>query len=351
MAKFRAYFYCDLSKNTGLGHFRRLSFITEHVRRQFRGECIFLVEPSKGFASHQRLIFQETKCRVISFESRKQNSWKRLKPAQLLIIDSYLISPLDLKTWRKFFKSTFVVIDDLERGFNNADIVISPNVLQPGSAPSVQKKNGQVILRGEKYFTLNQTCVSHNRSKRKLRSQLRNILVSIGGNPKKDVIDKILRNLKRSSKNKLNCRIMLGPFGSAPASSFNQKLITELHCQFIRNMSNIKQLLWADIAVISGGVTKYETTALGTPCFILTQHRAQIPFVRSFMSRKTAISMGIADIFSEHSFQKKFSYMNQYRIRRDLSKRSKRLIDGRGFERILPWLRICLRKNKAEKGV
>lgn len=331
----KVFLLCDCSRKEGLGHFRRLVFFHDQLQRRLRAAYTFLIPPSPEFSQVRRIVKGQTGLGTWPFEPAKASFWKRVGGAGLVVADSYSLKPEILSEWRDEIGGAIVVIDDLNRKFEAADMVISPNVPKDGNGPLAERRNRQWILRGEKYFVLDRRYEKLHKQKRKLSPKPRHVLISIGGSPSPGLLSRMVEGLKAKGGQRLRFRVMRGPF-TAPRK---QKLSSPDVCD---------QLLWADIAIISGGVTKYEAAALGTPSLIVAQHQAQLPFVRPFIEKRAAIGLGLGRSFSKESLKKKLGLFNDYSFRRRLSARAKKLVDGRGFERIWPILQKVIRRNQAQ---
>ena len=131
--------------------------------------------------------------------------------------------------------------------------------------------------------------------------------------------------------------MIIGPANKNLASL--QQLAKELPCRItiLHAPDNIPELMeWADIAILAGGSTVWEALHMGVPCILL-----------SYADNQLRVAPKLGDLgyvlYSGHfngSIPLKFvndlkALLTDSSLRVALSERGRKLIDGKGVERII----------------
>ena len=88
----------------------------------------------------------------------------------------------------------------------------------------------------------------------------------------------------------------------------------------------------SDIAIISGGVSVYEVAAVGTPAIVICQNKHED--TNAFEDYGFVIKLGLENQTEQIIKEKIEELIDEYELRKQLSKRSKELVDGNGAERV-----------------
>ena len=95
-------------------------------------------------------------------------------------------------------------------------------------------------------------------------------------------------------------------------------------------------MLWADLAVTADGLTKYETAVTGTPSIIIAQAEQKSKVASEFEKRGSAWHLGHGSRVSERDIARAVAMaLQDDSFRREMSKNGRKLVDGRGIERII----------------
>ena len=95
-------------------------------------------------------------------------------------------------------------------------------------------------------------------------------------------------------------------------------------------------MLWCDAAVISGGLTKYELAATGTPGISLAQHEEEDRLTALFAAKGSIKHLGMGSAVQEQTIaQAAAGLLNNFKERQAMASAGKKLVDGRGLERVL----------------
>jgi len=231
-----------------------------------------------------------------------------------------------------------VTIDDLSVMPFLSDVVINPT---HGAETMEYCLNGDTkFLLGSAYFIFRGEFRKAAGVNREIVKEARNILVTIGGSDPLNLTVKVARALcKLEIASNLNLRIVLG-VGSS--DSTKQELENALegftgNCELIRGSGNMAELmLWSDLAITGAGLTKYETAVTGTPSIIISRLDDQSKRAREFEEKGSTWHLGPGSRVDEGDIVKATTKVLQdYTLRSEMSKNGRKLVDGRGIERII----------------
>ena len=103
---------------------------------------------------------------------------------------------------------------------------------------------------------------------------------------------------------------------------------------------------WADIAVVSGGLSKYEAALTGTPSLVIAQTEHEVDWMDKFESAETADYVGYAKDISVPMLIDALDHLNTDRQAREtMSTRGKALVAGAGVHRIVGEVKAFLRSE------
>ncbi len=107
--------------------------------------------------------------------------------------------------------------------------------------------------------------------------------------------------------------------------------------RLVRNAANMPELMaWADMAIISGGTTSYETAFMGLPCMIVIIAENQVRVAERFAEIGAAANLGWHNDLSRVLIQRKVEDLRiNCRSRQSMSRISRQLVDGQGASRVI----------------
>lgn len=231
-----------------------------------------------------------------------------------------------------------VTIDDLNEMAFPSEIVINPNY----GAENMNydsSKNTKFLL-GPAYFIFRQEFIEATKVNREIKKDVQNILVTMGGSDLLGLTSKVagaLTKLGRTANSSL--RIVLGIDFTDAGKRELREILSEFvgTYELIQGSNKVAELmLWADLAITGGGLTKYETAVTGTPGIIISQVAHQADLVKEFEKEGTALNLGLGSKISEEDIAEAVRrLLRDDALRAEMSKKGKKLVDGRGIERII----------------
>ena len=113
----------------------------------------------------------------------------------------------------------------------------------------------------------------------------------------------------------------------------------------VENMS--KLMLGSDVAITNSGLTKYELSVLGVPSIIISNNTQQALYSEDFSSYGSSIHLGSISVVNDKYIREScVDLMKDYKLRLNMSKKGKGLLDSDGLKRI--WKVLFNYKNNKD---
>ncbi|MGQ9629937.1 MAG: UDP-2,4-diacetamido-2,4,6-trideoxy-beta-L-altropyranose hydrolase [bacterium] len=226
--------------------------------------------------------------------------------------------------------------DDLGSGRSLADYVIDAN-LSPEE--NIADSGNTRYMLGPKYMVLNGSFTQYAR-KRKSIGEVKQIMITMGGSDPQNLTSRVIRALDEVRGDIKTIVVTGGAFAHYDALQDTLNNIRgDLILRF--DIPNMAELMYqSDIAITSGGITMFEAASLGTPAIILCQNEDQMKNARRFSEAGAAVNLGLGSGIPEEAILiATISLMQNVEQRRSMSEAGKRLVDGRGRERVVEAIR------------
>jgi spore coat polysaccharide biosynthesis predicted glycosyltransferase SpsG len=218
-----------------------------------------------------------------------------------------------------------------------ADILVSPYVGAP--AAHHLPDDGQMRLLGPDYFIFRPEFTAAARCEREIRPAARRILVAIGGGDDLRLTARVARALIGMAEPDLEMRIV---FGAAYPHDLRGEVSDVLaghkgQATFLTHGTDIaQQMLWADLLVMGDGLIKYEAAVTGTPGIMLSRPESDASVNAGFVGAGTLVHAGDGTRLTPGTLADMIGALRaDIASRREMSRRGRELVDGRGLERIL----------------
>ena len=231
-----------------------------------------------------------------------------------------------------------LTIDDVSVLPFPSDILLNPNY-RAEELNYCFDENIRFLL-GPSYFIFRQEFIEAANSARGIRKEAKNIVATLGGGngDVKSALVKIVRALVSLQNSSLALRIVAGSI----SPHFEKSLQNILkgyrgNYEVLGGTDNMARLmLWSDLAITGGALTKYETAVTGTPSLVISVDEQQAGWMRQFERAGTALNLGGAWDSSEQDIGAAIErVLKSKSLRMEMSRKGKRLVDGKGIERII----------------
>jgi len=194
-------------------------------------------------------------------------------------------------------------------------------------------------LLGSKYFIFREEFRKATEIKRKIKKNANNILVTMGGSDPFKITIKVAKALSRMDKLYLNLKVVLGAAFDSKAKKEVKAILGKFKgCyKIMENCDNMaKLMLWSDLAIINGGLTKYETAITGTPTLVISHSEAEANIMRDFQKGGSAVHLGyIKDINERTIYEGVKNLLDNNLSRKRMSESGRNMLDAKGASRII----------------
>ena len=305
-----------------------------HLRR-----CIILAEKMSGFADplfllgspnpDSRRLLRSGGYRFLAGAAGR--AWKSLALPSAILLDTRICrGPERLISAARKRGVPLVSIHDLGLNPMPSDVVIDGSIL-PGPA----------TYGGTRYMVLDPAYRDLNQKPRKLGKTIRSVFVNLGGGYSTKLLPAVLEGLKLWGR---PIRVS-APRGFA---SWGRKRLRSRDWRPLRFRWELRgphaALSGADLAITAGGLSAYEALCAGTPTLALSCDSWQQKTVSALARAGACVNLGPGGELDSKSLAALVGQLDRDRVlRRTLSRRGRKTVDGRGAERVSGIIRNLIR--------
>lgn len=370
-------FRADGNAQVGSGHIMRcLSTADAFKRKSF--DCKFVLADK----SFQPLIEDRGySVHVLETDYRDMDSeWDCLRKAivkycpKLVIVDSYFVTKSYLQRLKDQVRLAY--IDDLAAFAYPVDVLVNYNAYGPEldykKLYNDEKISCPQLLLGVTYAPLRE--MFRNVPKREQKENVENVLISTGGSDPLHLALTLAIAVAEQG-NAFNYHFLVGAMNEdyekiKAVAANNQKI--HVH----HNVKDMKSLISScDLIVSAAGSTLYEICACGVPVITYALADNQLPGIEAFVNLQIAVSCGdlrkrtnvkyqvddsckvrqdgtcnviyannapiadASDVLAEDAVNRVMgaisSLSNDFKLRKKISEKMQRLVDGRGADRLV----------------
>jgi UDP-2,4-diacetamido-2,4,6-trideoxy-beta-L-altropyranose hydrolase len=333
----------DANIHIGTGHVMRCLALAQ-AWQDNGGNVTFLMSP--GSPSIEQRICSEGMTVLTSIKrpgSEEDAKYtvevaKKIESAWV-IIDGYQFGA----NYQKIVKGhncRILFIDDYGHAdYYYADIVLNQNIY---ADMSFYKKYTPytTFLLGSDFVLLRREFLQLIGYKREIPEVARKVLVTFGGGDPDNITLKVIDALKKIEINRFEVIAVVG--GVSQIYEILQQSVKDSPGFSIRNnVTNMSELMtWADVAISAGGSTCWELAFTGLPNFIITLSADQELIASELSKRGISIALGRHDEINNVAISKNISELIYSHDKRyTMFQNGKRIVDGRGTQRIISVLR------------
>jgi len=316
----------------GMGHMMRCLSIANVLRKKRNVEILFITQ---GYSEGLKKVLDagyQVKEIPVDIGPKNElnliiNFLEEFKP-HLIVVDMLDANP-DFMKRVKELGVILLSVDDLGPGKNYSDILIYNFAKNPKNHSLKQR-----CYFGPSYMPLNEKIKEvHGK---KIRKVGKNILVSFGASDPSSLTLKTIKALDKSDQN-YNVTVIIGPVFSQneKLEKIVRKTKKKYNLKFnVGQQEFIELLQKSDIAITSGGGTVYELAGTGTPGIVLCQNEHENTNV--FEEYGIVIKLGLGKLVTEKKILSTVESLSKNKnLRRKMSIKGKKLVDGKGAERVV----------------
>ncbi|MBF0168518.1 MAG: hypothetical protein HQL45_12905 [Alphaproteobacteria bacterium] len=335
------YFWPEAEQGIGMGHLMESLALSREVLR--RGGLVqFFVAPYPP-------AVDVLKCHGVPFVAEDHAKITQHMVAAsggqgnqngTLVINHRAVDPALLETLHKVGLRV-CVIDQLGDKQIISNLLVNPSTIHEWQRYTFPDRHPTCFF-GPSYAIIDPAIVAFHTRKRNFQKKNFNILVTMGGVDRTGATLRIVDALRELGP---SCEKHIIVGNGFPHKDELSRLKQEVDnsFSFFQNVADMGQRLFrADIVFSAGGGTLYEAACVGTPAIVLWEDPHERLLGKAFTEMGAAISLGNG-ISTEpwRIVQSARDLLHNVTARREMSDCGKRLIDGKGVERICDWLMFC----------
>ncbi len=313
----------------GWGNVFRLASFARYCREAGDARITFFAEGPREVCSY--LEGQGFEVEMLPEDVEPEEEHARLsahEPSDVVFAEMLDITPERQAVLRQH-GDRLVVFDDLCDHVYDADLVVCGQDL-PSHANTDLSHSRTRFLVGYEYFLCRPEFLPFADRPRRHSPNLERVLVTLGGGSYDVGYLKTAHALARTN---LEATFVLG---HADHGDLAERLRAILPgATVLGGVSDIEQRLWdCDLVIGSAGYTKLEAALTRTPCLMMSVQWHQIPLAQVFHARADTVDLGYMAYVEVDAIAGALSTMESADVRADHARRARRVVDGRGFERV-----------------
>jgi spore coat polysaccharide biosynthesis predicted glycosyltransferase SpsG len=230
------------------------------------------------------------------------------------------------------------------------DILLNQNIhADPGLYLGADERTE--LMLGLKHTMLRREFLG-KRPEPRVPSRARRLLVTLGGGDPNNFSGKVLQSLETISSAEIEARVLVGganPHGQVLA---DQAAALSQRVEILSGVEDmLTQYIWADMVVTAGGGTLWELAYLGVPSVTMIVAPNQEPASNRLHQMGAVNCLGWAGELSVESLGQSLSDLMDDPDRRSfMVETGRRLIDGRGAERVVQAMALKQVRNEEVKS-
>jgi len=344
--------YVEMTESSGYGHFMRMRNLMSQFQMSGYSHVYLAVNTDrnlKTFWCGDKPMIRIPKGRFkfqwedfLNKVSQISSAHQRLP---LILIDLPQLSAQKLK-WMDRFHLPYILFHDSNLSPYQNPIVVNPNFAAEKLEYSSVNRNTRFLL-GSPYWINPPSSRGPFLNPVEPVSQVKKILVTMGGSDPGQLTEKVLEVLSDKSFNHVEVSVVIGSYFKDRINVWKKKRGPSLskRIQWHYDVKRLTPLLKGlDLAILSGGISKYEIAEVGIPMIVLSQNREQDRVMQQFQKTGACQYLGLGKEVSKKIIKKKYVALSgDFNKRKLMSKVQRKIIDGRGYQRLCHeidhWLR------------
>jgi len=329
-------FRCRGGKFYGWGNITRLSILANKLYK--KGHKInFIYEGDKFIDKFlKKFSFKKIKLKEdITLKDEKKIFLKIKK------IDYFFVEMLDIGIQlQKFYKTktkNLIIFDDLLDKCYFSNYVIACQDHSKTTQKNIIKSNNTKLICNKKYFMLPESFQKKECQIKKINMNINSILIFLGGGDYAGAYIKIAKSLIKTKIKKIIFILTKSNYNSLYPilKSINKKF------KILNGTSNsFKDFSKSDLAIVSGGYTKFESAASLTPCIIILTQWHQGIIANNFCKANKVKNLGHYSVLAEKNLINEISRLKKKSLREKIILNFKKNISYDGTENLLKLFKL-----------
>jgi UDP-2,4-diacetamido-2,4,6-trideoxy-beta-L-altropyranose hydrolase len=256
--------------------------------------------------------------------------------ANFVVVDGYHFDSryqLLIKSSGKYM----LVIDDYGHADRYyADLVLNQNIYA-NEGLYKKREHYTCLLLGTSYVLMRKEFWPYRILRREAPHIAHKVMVTLGGSDPHNVTLKIINSLQYLTLSEMEVVVVAGGGNTHNLALDAASKNSAIPLKLVRNAANMPELMaWADMAIVSGGTTSYETAFMGLPSLITIIADNQVLVAEKLAEAGAAMNLGWHHKLNGTNTAKMVTKLAINRNSRDcMSRIGQQLVDGRGTNRVI----------------
>jgi UDP-2,4-diacetamido-2,4,6-trideoxy-beta-L-altropyranose hydrolase len=253
--------------------------------------------------------------------------------AAWIVVDGYRFTTGYVRELVGFGSKVLLIDDDARLASYNSQLVLNQNVY---ATPSIyeSKLPSTRLLLGTAYAMLRKEFVNRAQGARDISRSSR-LLASFGGTDPSGLSWLLLDAVARQRGTFEEIRLVVG--GANPRLEGLRTACKQLAgVTLVEDAHDMPELMeWADMAICAAGSTTWELCYFGVPMILISAAENQMLVGKAMSDRQAAIYLGGTEETTSEKICDGLALLRNDAVRQSLTENAKRLVDGKGAERVL----------------
>jgi UDP-2,4-diacetamido-2,4,6-trideoxy-beta-L-altropyranose hydrolase len=244
-----------------------------------------------------------------------------------------------------------IALDD----FSKIDLPFDIRIVPYYGAENVGYKSERCprSLLGPAYFIFRKEFIEAAKLKRQIKRKAENVFITTGGSDPFGLTIKYLKALTKLEELSLNLKVFIGTAFSSELKQDIEQISKDFKGNIELRNGNmfVESMLWSDLVLTAGGLTKYETAVTGTPSIAIATFQRESEMSKKFAKGGTNLYLGLATTVDEDIIAKTVrNVLSDHTLRTKMSAQGKTMVDGLGIERIISNIPHGILNNSGRRG-
>lgn len=229
-----------------------------------------------------------------------------------------------------------LAIDDMgELEYYTADIVLNQNLHASANMYSDRGSDVELLL-GPKYVLLRGEFLEWREWSRDIPDKPNRVLITLGGSDPSNQTQRVIQALDKNTNN-VTARVIIGAENRHYEALTNCVESTDQQIELKCNVSNMaEQMVWADLAISSGGTTCWELAFMGLPTLVGIIAPIEEYLVEGLKDEGLFYHVGKFEETTDSQLAVRIEQaLNNPKNLRRMSNKAQQFVDGYGQDRVI----------------
>jgi UDP-2,4-diacetamido-2,4,6-trideoxy-beta-L-altropyranose hydrolase len=306
------------------------------------GHCIFAMAESTPAVERRLLENGMEVARLTAGDGTAEDANQTVQLATKenavwIIVDGYRFRSAYQSAIKEAGFKLLFIDDNVHAETYSADLVLNQNIHAKASLYANREPSTRLLL-GPRYAMLRREFRQWRNWRREIPAIGRKILVTMGGSDPNNLTARAIEAIRQLSDPSLETVVLVG--GGNPHVCSLQASIQKESMRLITDAADVAEwMTWADVAVAGAGTTFWEMCFLGLPgvLLVLAENQASVAAAADTMGIAWSMGKG-TEVISSAIAGKLVELLNFKEQRMSQSEKGRKLVDGRGAERVVAFL-------------